>query len=68
LRKIIFKSFIRDQIFGEIGHEEDEMRNSEQDERHTLRIDICAENFSVNARLNYFSVDILYTFKFRINF
>ena len=44
------------------------MRNAEQDERHTLRIDICAENFSVNARLNYFSGDILYTFKFRINF
>ena len=43
------------------------MRNAEQDKRHTFGIDICAENFFVNARLNYVTRNLLNASDFSVN-
>ena len=43
------------------------MRNAEQDERHTFRINICAENFCLNARLNYIARNFFQTLNLSVN-
>ena len=67
LHEIIFKRLIRQKIFGEVRHEEDEMRDAEQDERHAFGVDICAENFFVNAGLNYVARNFLEALNFGVN-